>query len=254
MEKKALQELLETIDGLLDDGQPEAAEKVAREALKVSPAEWSLWMALGQALSERGRFRAAAKAFLHAVSSEDGHQACTLTSWAQCEVECGDVLAAQDLVEAALRCDPDYPHASFVRAFLYEFADRDDAAEFWYWRAARLDPNSFFKPLRLPAEGFDHAVESAIGRLPEQYQELLPLFRLRARTLPPLSPRRRKCTALAPGETRPSRPGERDPSKPVIYLYQRNFERMCKSREELESEVMLFLEEELAKASAVAEE
>lgn len=254
MEKKALQELLETIDGLLDDGQPEAAEKVARGALKVSPTEWSLWMALGQSLSERGRFRQAAKAFLNAVSSEDGNQACALTSWAQCEVECGDLVAAQDLVEAALRNDPDYPHASFVRAFLYEFGLRDDAAEFWYFRAAKLDPESFFKPLRLDPLAFDQAVDAAIERLPEQYKSLMPGFRVRSRLLPPLSPRRRKCTVLSPGETRPSRPGERDAARPVIYVYQRNLERMCKSRDELDSEIVLFLEEELAKAVVVEEE
>lgn len=232
----SVDEVLDRVDWLLEEGEPDKARRLCRRAIRQHGREERLWIAYGDSLSEGGRFREALKAF------ERGAE--LAPSWALAHAKCAEALlevgrveAAEESVSLALALDRDDGHASFVRAMVHEFMGRDDLADFWYRRAARLDGDNYFRPHRTSWERFSAAAGEAVSMLPPQATRALGGRKLRVRELPSRTSRGlesilRMCETVR---------GTGEEEGPRTYLYRRNIERVCRDRHDLVEQIYLTL-------------
>jgi tetratricopeptide (TPR) repeat protein len=229
-------EVLDRVDWLLEEGEPEKARRLCRRAIRQHGKDERLWIAYGDSLSEGGRFREALKAYERCVELAPDW-ALAQAKRAEALLEVGQVDEAEGAVEAALALDRDDGHASFVRAMVYEFLGRDDLADFWYRRAARQDTENYFRPHRTTWEHFSAAAGEAVSMLPAQAARALGGPKLRVRELPSRASRGaesilRMCeTVRAVGDGEGAR----------TYLYRRNIERVCRDQFDLVEQIYLTL-------------
>lgn len=229
-------EVLDRVDWLLEEGEPEKARRLCRRAIRQHGRDERLWIAYGDSLSEGGRFREALKAYERGAELAPGW-ALAQAKRAEALLEVGQVEEAERAVDAALALDRDDGHASFVRAMVYEFLGKDDLADFWYRRAARQDAENYFRPHRTSWDRFSTAAGEAVGMLPAQAARALGGRKLRVRELPSRTSRGaesilRMCeTVRAVG----------DEDGPRTYLYRRNIERVCRDQFDLVEQIYLTL-------------
>jgi len=229
-------EVLDRVDWLLEEGEPEEARRLCRRAIRQHARDERIWIAYGDALSETGRFRYALKAYERG-SELAPDWALARARRAEALLEVGRVSDAEESVSVALELDRDDGHASFVRAMVYEFLGRDDLADFWYRRAARLDPENYFRPHHTTWDLFSAAAGEAVSMLPFQAAEALSGRELRVRELPSRTSRGvesilRMCETVLSAV---------DVGGPRIYLYKRNIERVCRDRHDMVEQIYLTL-------------
>lgn len=158
---------------------------------------------------------------------------------AQCEK--GVSLYETYRLSAALRClkraidlDPRYARPHHYLACIYEFMDERSLAEREYCEATRLDPEAHPQPVLLSRADFGRAVQEALNTLPREVARLLPRLRISVQRLPD------RC-ALADGLLRSSVLASRGRPDGAgctpLTLYQRNLERVVRSRSELVEEI-----------------
>ncbi len=229
-------EVLDRVDWLLEEGEPDKARRLCRRAIRRHGKDERLWIAYGDSLSEAGRFREALKAF------ERGADLAPRWALAQAKrsealLEVGRVDEAEAAVNAALELDRDDGHGSFVQAMVFEFLGRDDLADFWYRRAANLDADNYFRPHRTTWDRFRVAASEAVSMLPPQAVRALEGRRkLRVRELPSRTSRGSE-SILRMCETVLGVDGE----GPRTYLYRRNIERVCRDQFDLVEQIYLTL-------------
>jgi predicted Zn-dependent protease with MMP-like domain len=167
---------------------------------------------------------------------------------ADCLAEMGQPAEAWADVEHALKIDADNPQAHWVRAVLFELEGKTRSAEESYRTAARLDPEGFHVPVRATRKAFDQAVKKAMARLPAAFRERMESVEIFVKDLPGADDH--PDSGLGPlimgafdgcsvTERRESDPWTQIP--PRIYLYQKNIERVCASREDLIEEIEITL-------------
>lgn len=232
-------EILERIHWLLEDGEADKARVLSRRATKSYPEDPRVWMASGDALSECGRPRDALRSFDKAMEL-DPSWIMVKAKLAETMLEVGRTQDAERVIGQALAQDRDEPHATFVQAMVWEFLGRDDVADFWYRRAAKLDSDSYFRPVRPSKDGFGAAVSEAVELLPELARAMVEAADLRVRDLPSRTTAGetsmlRMCDTLA---------GDGDGLERV-YLYRCNLERVCRDIPELVEQVFFSLLNEL---------
>lgn len=231
-----VEDVLDRVDWLLEEGEPERARRLCRRALRRHPGEERIWIAYGDSLSEGGRFREALRAYERG-SNLAPDWSLAWAKRAEALLEVGRIAEAEEMVQAAIELDRDDGHASFVRAMVYEFMGRDELADFWYRRAARLDSENYFRPHRPSWEKFRKAASDAIDMLPPQAAEALGGRQLRVRDLPSRTSRGnesvlRMCETVHP---------KGDDAGPRAYIYRRNLERVCRDNHELIEQIYLTL-------------
>ena len=229
-------EVLDRVDWLLEEGEPDKARRLCRRAIRQHPKDERIWIAYGDSLSEVGRFRDALKSYERG-SDLAPKWALAWAKRAEALLEVGRITEAEDAVASALDMDRDDGHASFVRAMVLEFLGLDDQADFWFRRAARLDADNYFRPHRTTWDHFRAAAGKAVAMLPTQAAKALGGRKLRVRELPSRTSRGtesvlRMCEAVRPSD------GE---DGPRIYLYRRNIERVCRDRFDLVEQIYLTL-------------
>jgi tetratricopeptide (TPR) repeat protein len=229
-------EILDRVDWLLEEGEPEKARRLCRRATRQHPKDERIWIAYGDSLSEGGRFREALKAFDRCVELQPDW-ALAQAKRAEALIEVGRVDEAEEVVDAALALDRDDGHASFVRAMVYEFLGQDDLSDFWYRRAARQDPENYFRPYRTSWDRFSAAAAEAVSMLPDETAQDMSERRLRVRELPSRTSRGPE-SVLRMCETVEDADGD-DGLR--TYLYRRNIERVCRDRFDLVEQIYLTL-------------
>ncbi len=176
-------------------------------------------------------------------------------------------LARFEEAEAILRplreVEEDRAAIEYSLAEVLEHLERSDEAEECYRAANRLDPEAFPLPRRIPRAEFEKVVEEAAASLPSDLRDHLKEIAVVVEDLP-----RRELFEEDAGDTiSPSLLGlfvgrnlrEESvfdlPGLPrTIFLYQRNLERECRTREELVHEIRQTLFHELGHYLGLEEE
>lgn len=145
-----------------------------------------------------------------------------------------------------------------------EFTGEYDEAERLYERARELDSEGFPVPIRMRADAFREVVAEAIEHLPDELRVHLRQVPVVVEDLPtrevlahesgdePLTP---TVLGLFYGPSlREQSVFDPVPVTPTIFIYQRNLERFCRTREELIEEIRLTLYHELGHYLGLSEE
>lgn len=251
---RELDDWLEEIEEALDDGAFEVALDLADEALEEHPgAAWLLGYR-GEALAGLGETPDAVAAYEEAVrrapmAPEFREALADLLFRSACFAD------ARRAAEGALSRDGSSTGALDILARLAEREGDVAAADQLIARARTADPE-IPTPYRLPEAEFREVVTQALERLPSEFAEALrrnlaivvepvPSEELIRSADPPIDP---SVLGYYVGTPLPDRePSQNPPALPdVIYLFQRNLEHECASREVLLAEIATTVYHEVA--------
>jgi len=226
--------------------------RVARKRGDVGLAGELAWLE-GVALNQLGR---PAEALARLADAEaalpDAVDVLLERGWALHELcrfdEAGAVLRRAEALE------PDDPWTQHTLGLLAERRGDDEEARRRFARARKLSPDEFPKPIAVPREVFDQAVEDALAALPEAVRAYLSNVVITVEDLPAEHDLRASDPPLSPsilGLFRGSPYGQKASMDPwhhfpsSIVLYQRNLERFARDREELVQEIRVTLVHEV---------
>jgi Flp pilus assembly protein TadD len=96
----------------LSEGDPQTAEKLARQALDVRPDDVRAWIDLGAALDELHHPDEARQCYLHVIQTDASRESAgAYSNLAAMRADAGDYAGAISLYKQALARDPDLPEA-----------------------------------------------------------------------------------------------------------------------------------------------
>lgn len=164
---------------------------------------------------------------------------------------------AREIVDRLLVEHPDFPEAWYLSAQIRELQGDEIGARRGYQEADRLASDSFPMPMRISGATLEEVVQSAVQELPEPFQEALAEVPIVVRELPdwemvqpeseseePFPP---DLLGLFVGTDRLEQSVFNPTEQPgVVFLFQKNLERMCPDRPTLEDEIRITVWHELA--------
>jgi predicted Zn-dependent protease with MMP-like domain len=248
-------EALGTVWNLLDDDRHEEAITTADRLTVDHPADGEAWLALGGALCEAGFCREAEQALVQAARLDVEDPGLLYWYLAESRYQQWRFEEARRDIESWLAESPEDAWAWHLLGRVREVLEDDEGAEAAYVRAAGLDPEQLFIPHRITESELEASLEQARAGLPPEFQSALDELPVQVRPLPSremalddsdemLSPdllglftgtSRRDTSVFNPLE----QPG-------VVFLFQKNLERVCPDRESLVEEIQITLWHELA--------
>ena len=248
------------IDEAFERDEPERALKLALKAARAYPDDPELAIRLGDALLDQGALREAAEAYRRTTElAPEWPEA--LVALADVQVEQNELVAAEDTARRALGLAPDDPATHHVLAVVYELTGRPKPAARAYARAARLDPDQYFEPVRVSARAFDVALRRAIDELPPDVRQALADVRVEVRRFPgpgqgPDGVTNPLILGLFEGTALPERHADDlyGTLGAVITLFQGNLERQCADVDELVDEIRVTLLHEVGHYLGLDEE
>jgi predicted Zn-dependent protease with MMP-like domain len=256
-------EALDAVWDLLDDDRFEEALAAARTLSREHPTDGEAHLALGGAAGEAGLFAEAEEA-LHRAG-ELGVEDEGLRRW-----YLGEVLfqrwrfeEARQVMEPWLAGEPEDAWCWHLLGRIREFLEDDPGAEAAYLRAADLDPEQFFSPHRITEPELERALRQARDRLPPDFREALDALPVQVRPLPSVPMARQDpddwlrpdLLGLFTGTSLLDRSVFNPLEQPgVVFLFQKNLERVCPDRESLIEEIRITLWHELAHFLGFGEE
>jgi len=144
--------------------------------------------------------------------------------------------------------DPEDPHAHHLASLLAERSGEFALSEEEERMAHRLAPETYSLRPRFTRGEFDRAVESAMGELPDEFRERMGNLAVVVEDVPSeailvtLAEPSPGILGLFVGTPLPEKSLGDIPSPPdAIYLFKRNLERICESRDELVDEIRITL-------------
>lgn len=162
---------------------------------------------------------------------------------------------AQAIFREVIRAEPQYAPPRHVLAQCLEFQGEYEEAEKQYDRANQLDQEGYPLPVRMKRNSFGKVVEEAAEHLPPDLQSHLQRIPVVIEDLPSLEILRAEggddpITPVVLGlyvgpSLRERSVYESVSTPPTIFIYQRNLERICQTRDELINEIRLTLYHEL---------
>lgn len=256
-------ELLEHVEWLLNEGEPERAWMLCKRGLRRFPKDPELWFCLGDSLLESGRFASSDKAFRRACELRPGW-AFPMAKRAESLLMLGRVRKAAELAEQAHETDRDLPHSSYVKAIIHDVEGDDDAAYFFYRRAQRLSPDDYFAPAQVPYERFMKEFDASLKHLhsaccmTEQIESTRWLVLERVdHSIPEL--KKLQPMALCHLETGPvpadaeDGPGALPPIE-TGFIFRRNIARICRTPDDISTQIYFSVLDELEALAEEAEE
>jgi predicted Zn-dependent protease with MMP-like domain len=231
----------------LEEGAIDAALATARALVQEDGGDGEAHYLAGSALMEADALAEAEPHLRRAVEIEpgdlDARAALAQLLYDLCRFD-----EARAETGILLEKDPDDPHAHHLSSLLSERRGELATAEEEDRMAHRLAPESYPLPPRFSRSEFDAALDLAVGELPGQFRgrmenlavivEDVPSISL-LRTLEEPSP---GILGLFVGTPLPSKSlGDLPAAPDAIYLFKRNLERICESREELVEEIRITL-------------
>ena len=253
----AVVEQLEPMWDALDEGDFGAALDLAESCVSENPESGAAWLGLAAARYEIGDVSgtrdAADRAGRFGVNEEPMRQwylaAAAHYEW--------DFVSARDQLDMLLAQEPDFAEAWYLLAQVSEMQGDDVMARRGYTRAHDLDPERFGMPRRVDDDVIQTAIEQARAELPDKFRELLDELALTVRPTPDRELARNENPDGAPippdvlglfvGSSQletsvfdvGSQPG-------LIFLFQKNLERVCPDEHTLAQEIHVTLWHELA--------
>jgi len=249
--------LLEACDAMIEVGQTQEALVTLERLREQYPDAPEVCLLIGDCYYELGDLQAAIHSYMEATYI-DREWAEPHASIAYCLLEMGELKGAWVEVNEALRLDENCATAHHCKGILLEFKGRHTAAQKEFRIAQSLDPERFFMPVRATKEEFDSIVRSVIQSLPPKFREPLKRIQVIVKALPepqdnpdePFSPLALGAfDGFSVGE-----PGAEMAPCSIIYLYQKNIERVCRTKEELEREIQVTLIHEIGHFFGLDEE
>lgn len=171
---------------------------------------------------------------------------------------------SEELFRRVIQAEPGAAPPRYGLAQVLEAMGRYDEAEQNYEEAHRLEDESYPLPIRMTEEAFEAVVAEAVEGLPSELRPHADRIPIRVESLPTLQ------TLSGDGNDNPITPGVlglfvgpslKDPDElaaisvpPMIFIYQRNLERFCQTREELIYEIRLTLYHEFGHYLGLTEE
>lgn len=247
----------------LEDGDPETAGLEAEEMMGETEEHPEVRFLLGAALLESGIPGEALEHLQSSVGMVDDpivhrfYLASALYENLRAE-------EAETMFREVIDEEPDAAPPLYGLAQCIEFLGRYEEAEKLYEQANAIDAEGFPLPIRMKREAFERVVQEAAGHLPDDIREHLTGVPIIVHDLPT------RDILLSEGEEEPITPAvlglfvgpslkERSVFTPVtlpatIFIYQRNLERFCQTREELIHEIRLTLYHELGHYIGLTEE
>jgi predicted Zn-dependent protease with MMP-like domain len=251
------EDLLERVDRAwqaLEDDDPETAGLEAEKLMHRTGGHPEVRFLLGAALLESGDSVAA----LEQLRLCDGQVEDRIVHrhyFASALFENHRFDEAASILREIAEAEPDEALGAYSLAECLEFTGEYEEAERLFQRARELEPEEFPAPIRMKAEAFREVLAEAIELLPDEFRMHLQKVAIVVEDLPspevlddepgdgPLTP---TVLGLFYG------PNLREQSlldpaalPPTIFVYQRNLERSCRTREELVEEIRITLYHEL---------
>lgn len=254
----ALDALEEEVQQLFEQGRDARAARRLKKAFDRYPTDPAVAGLAGELLYDMGAYGDAAVAFDAALrlDPEDAYSPALL---AACRLEEADVEGAREAVAESLRRDPDSPDGLYWRGVLHDLDDEDEKSMRCYRRAAAGAPEDYFVPCRQTRRRFQRMAEKAWHALERQYDgfgEALAARNVTVQVQEVPTP-----DQIADGynplwlgvfqghmgpEVTLEDPWSALPSH--VILFQRNLERECRNKAELQEQVRITLLHEAAHA------
>jgi predicted Zn-dependent protease with MMP-like domain len=231
----------------LEEGEVEEAIALARALVDEDPDDPEALYLAGSALMESGQLPESEPFLRRALelneSDLDARAALAELLYETCRFD-----EARAETAVLLEGDPDDPHGHHLASLLAERRGEFAVAEEEERMAHRLAPEAYPLPTRFTRGEFDAAVAAAAAELPQKFRDRMsnlaivvedvPSLQL-VRTLEEPSP---SILGLFVGTPLPEKHLDDLPRPPdAVYLFKRNLERICTSREELIEEVRITL-------------
>lgn len=258
--------ILERVDrawDALEDGDPETAGLEAEEMMEETEEHPEVRFLLGAALLESGLH---GEALEHLQSCEGLVEDPIVHRFylASALYENLRMDEAEKMFREVIEEESDAAPPLYGLAQCLEFTGRLDEAESSYEKAHEIDPEGFPLPIRMKREAFERVVQEAAELLPEDLRTHMKEIPIVVEDLPT------RDILLSESDEEPITPAvlglfvgtnlkERSVFNPVstpptIFIYQRNLERFCQTREELIQEIRLTLYHELGHFLGLSEE
>ena len=160
----------------------------------------------------------------------------------------GDALIAIDdaLSAARLRDADERASLHHDRGLCLDRLGRPSEADREFARAARLWPDGYFVPLRLPGDEVDARVARALDHIPAQFRKYLQQTIVTVDDYPPADCEDSFVLGVYHGVPRPHRGASSKDDPDTIVVYKRSHEVTCRDRAKLEDEVMRTVVHEIA--------
>lgn len=252
-----VQQRLEDVWSALDDDDLEKALESAEELHRDHPHDASVGLGLAAARYENGLIRETLEAATAVGTMEDSEDD-ALRRWylAASHHYLWEFDEARAILDELVREEPGFAEAWYLKAQVAEVEGDEVGARRGYDQAFELEPDRFPRPQRFDDAAMRDAVQAARDELPERFRKVLDELAIAIEPIP--------MRELAQDE------GEGDPIPPdvlglfvgsnqldrsvfspldhpgVIFLFQRNLERMCGDPETLIEEIRTTLWHELA--------
>ncbi len=248
----------------IEDDDPESAEEEALHALKMDETSADALEVLAAALVDQERYDDALPVIELALTFLPD-DASLLVDRGICLVGTYRFQEGEALLAAVSEAHPELPDAYYWRGVARDMrGDLDGAAPF-YARAVELDPDCFFAPTRVARDAFDKIVQEAIAELPEE-------FRTHLHSEVPITVSDFPSAEMARGEEDEESlsplilglfVGQAVNEKgvftsgslpPMVFLFQRNIERVARTHDEFVEEVRVTLLHEIGHYMGLDEE
>jgi predicted Zn-dependent protease with MMP-like domain len=241
----------------LDEGDFSAALEMAEGCVEENPQSGAAWLGLAAARYELGDVvgtRDAAESAGEFGVSEEPMRVWYLAATSHYE---WDFRAARDQLDALLAREPDFAEAWYLLAQVSEMQSDEVMARRGYTRAHDLDPDRFSMPRRVEEALIHSAVDQARQELPGQFRALLDELAVTIRPTPDERLARSEdldgaavppdVLGLFVGSSQLEQSVFDVGSQPgLIFLFQKNLERVCATDEALVEEIHITLWHELA--------
>jgi len=244
-------EILEQVEWLLSEGEPEKATQLCRRGLRRYPRDHVLWFLLGDSLLDTGQLNQADKAFKNAHEIR-ANWALPLAKRAEAMAMDGRLSFARSLADKAYEMDRNCPHSSYVLGLLLDLEGRYDEARFFFYRATRLDREGYFVPTSVPLATFETMVKEVLDHFRETSLEDPRLMDIDWEVCPVVDTRRKELAEVSPVTTciiveTPAPVGSRAGTETALkgFMFWNNNVRLCRDVSELREQIFLSLSDEL---------
>ncbi|UCF69014.1 MAG: tetratricopeptide repeat protein [Acidobacteriota bacterium] len=252
--KRSHEVLVRLAQDALEREEYEEAQALARRALMVRPDSLVARQVVASSLIEKGEFDEAIL-LLTEILAQDPNDLPALADLGLCLFETCRFDEAEAALTRALEVEPNDPQARYWLAVCLERRGDYEAAEECFTLANEADHDAYPLPTRISDAAFRRALDEALGQVPEEIHRQIENLKIIVDDLPreedltdcdpPLDP----CLyGLYVGIPLTERSVD-DPQRPRlpdrIYLYKRNLERFCGTRDVLVQEIRITLLHEI---------